>query len=103
MTKIFQDDGRKVHNLLCVGGVHFEPNFAEAVFAKWGENEAFGVTHLMANQWLMTVYPEAFWVFQQKRAFSGSFSFREIIEDHLEFHLREYPYIDEPFCRVRLR
>ena len=54
MTKIFQDDGRKVHNLLCVGGVHFEPNFAEAVFAKWGENEAFGVTHIMANQWLVS-------------------------------------------------
>lgn len=35
-------------------------------------------------------YPEAFWVFQQKRAFSGSFSFREIIEENLEFHLREY-------------
>ncbi len=53
LTKIFTDDGRKVHNLLCVGGVHFEPNFAEAVFAKWGEDEAFGVTHIMANQWLV--------------------------------------------------
>ena len=53
LTKIFTDDGRKVHNLLCVGGVHFEPNFADAVFAQWGDNEAFGVTHIMANQWLV--------------------------------------------------
>ena len=54
LTKIFTDDGRRVHNLLCVGGVHFEPNFAEAVFTQWGENEAFGVTHIIANQWLVT-------------------------------------------------
>lgn len=53
LTKIFEDDGRRVHNLLCVGGVHFEPNFAEAVFTQWGEKEAFGVTHIIANQWLV--------------------------------------------------
>ena len=53
LTSIFKDDGRKVHNLLCVGGVHFEPNFAEAVFTQWGDNEVFGVTHILANQWLV--------------------------------------------------
>jgi D-tyrosyl-tRNA(Tyr) deacylase len=53
LTKIFADDGKTVHNLLCVGGVHFEPNFAEAVFTQWGQNEAFGVTHIIANQWLV--------------------------------------------------
>lgn len=53
LTHVFDDDGRKVHNILCVGGVHFEPNFAEAVFRTWG-NEAFGVSHILANQWLVT-------------------------------------------------
>ncbi len=52
-TEIFKSDGKKVHNLLCVGGVHFEPNFAEAALTTWGE-EAFGVTHIIANQWLVT-------------------------------------------------
>jgi len=53
LMEIFKDDGKTVHNLLCVGGVHFDPNFAEAVFTEWG-NEAFGVTHILANQWLVT-------------------------------------------------
>lgn len=53
LTEIFTDDGKTVHNLLCVGGVHFEPNFADAVFTQWGENETFGVTHIIANQWLV--------------------------------------------------
>ena len=54
LTKVFDDDGAKVHNILCVGGVHFEPNFARAVFTQWGENETFGVSHIIANQWLVT-------------------------------------------------
>ena len=53
LTSVFDDNGKTVHNILCVGGVHFEPNFAEAVFAEWG-NEAFGVSHIVANQWLVT-------------------------------------------------
>lgn len=53
LMDIFTDDGKKVHNLLCVGGVHFDPNFAQAVFTQWGD-EAFGVTHILANQWLVT-------------------------------------------------
>ena len=44
LTHVFDDDGAVVHNILCVGGVHFEPNFAEASHRMWG-NEAFGVTH----------------------------------------------------------
>lgn len=52
LTKIFKEDGKIVHNILCVGGVHFEPNFNEAVFTQWGEN-AFGVSHIIANQWLV--------------------------------------------------
>ena len=50
---MFDDDGKTVHNLLCVGGVHFEPNFAEAALKSWGD-EAFGVTHCLANQWLVS-------------------------------------------------
>lgn len=26
---------------------------SRCVFAQWGDNEAFGVTHIMANQWLV--------------------------------------------------
>lgn len=53
LTHVFDDDGLRVHNLLCVGGVHFEPNFAEAALKTWGD-EAFGVTHIIANQWLVS-------------------------------------------------
>lgn len=53
LTHVFDDDGRRVHNILCVGGVHFEPSFAQAVFTTWG-NEAFGVSHILANQWLVS-------------------------------------------------
>lgn len=53
LTQIFIDDNKIVHNLLCVGGVHFDPNFAEAVFTEW-DNEAFGVTHILANQWVVS-------------------------------------------------
>jgi D-tyrosyl-tRNA(Tyr) deacylase len=52
LTKIFDDDGKKVHNMLCVGGIHFDPNFRGAVFTEW-DNEAFGITHIIANQWLV--------------------------------------------------
>lgn len=52
LTHVFDSDGKQVHNLLCVGGVHFDPNFAEAVFAQWGD-DAFGVSHILANQWLV--------------------------------------------------
>ena len=58
LTQIFEDDGKKVHQILCVGGVHFEPNFAEAVFTQWGEDETFGVTHILANQWLVSGHYE---------------------------------------------
>ena len=51
---VFNDDKRRVHNILCVGGIHFEPNFASCVFSEFGDNEAFGVTHIIANQWLVS-------------------------------------------------
>ena len=52
LTQVFDHDGRRVHNILCVGGVHFDPNFAQAVFTQWND-DAFGVTHIIANQWLV--------------------------------------------------
>lgn len=52
LTHVFDNDEKNVHNLLCVGGVHFDPNFAQAVFTEW-ENDAFGVSHIIANQWLV--------------------------------------------------
>lgn len=57
LFEMFNDDGAKLHNLLCVGGVHFDPNFAAAVFTDWDGTEgteSFGVSHILANQWLVT-------------------------------------------------
>lgn len=53
LTEVFQDDGRNIHSLLCVGGVHFDTNFAQAVLVEWGD-EAFAVSHIIANQWLVS-------------------------------------------------
>jgi D-tyrosyl-tRNA(Tyr) deacylase len=53
LVTVFRSDGRRLRNLLCAGGVHFEPAFANAVFQDW-ENAAFGISHILANQWLVT-------------------------------------------------
>jgi D-tyrosyl-tRNA(Tyr) deacylase len=50
---IFACSDKKLYNLLCVGGVHFEPSFAGAAFETWGNN-AFGISHIIANQWLVS-------------------------------------------------
>lgn len=52
LTHVFDEDGKRLHNLLCIGGVHFDPNFAQAVLAQW-EDGAFAVSHIIANQWLV--------------------------------------------------
>ena len=54
LVHVFDDDGAKLHNILCVGGIHFDPNYAESAFTFWGDNECFGVSHILANQWLVT-------------------------------------------------
>lgn len=54
LLNVFDDDNKIVHNILCIGGVHFEPSFADSVFTTWGNNNTFGVSHIMANQWLVT-------------------------------------------------
>lgn len=53
LTRIFDQDDFVVMNLLCAGGVHFEPAFANAVFQPWNQH-AFGISHILANQWLIT-------------------------------------------------
>ena len=53
LTEVFQDDGKRLHNILCIGGVHFESNFSDAAKTSWGD-EAFAVTHILANQWLVS-------------------------------------------------
>lgn len=54
LLHIFDED-IKLHNLLCVGGVHFDPNFAEAVHTSWNDGQKFfGISHIIANQWLVT-------------------------------------------------
>ena len=52
LLHVFDEEETVVQNLLCVGGVHFEPGFAEAVHAAW-DGQAFGITHILANQWLV--------------------------------------------------
>lgn len=58
LTRVFDGDGKRVRNILCLGGTHFDPNFAQAVFTDWagngGEAETFGVSHILANQWLVS-------------------------------------------------
>lgn len=54
LVHVFDEDIR-LYNLLCVGGVHFDPNFADAVHTSWNEGkESFGISHIVANQWLVS-------------------------------------------------
>ena len=53
LFSIFESDGRRVRNLLCAGGVHFERAFSGAVFQEWSDF-AYGVSHILANQWIIT-------------------------------------------------
>lgn len=54
LVHVFDEDV-KIKSLLCVGGVHFEQNFAEAAHTVWdGGSTFFGVSHIIANQWLVS-------------------------------------------------
>ncbi|HBW37372.1 D-aminoacyl-tRNA deacylase [Desulfosporosinus sp. BICA1-9] len=53
LTNVFNSNGKTQKNLLCVGGVHFEPAFASAVLQTWEDN-AFGISHIIPNHWLVT-------------------------------------------------
>ncbi|MGI5838373.1 MAG: D-aminoacyl-tRNA deacylase [bacterium] len=53
LADVFNGSGKTLQNLLCVGGVHFEPAFAGAVLQSW-EGNAFGISHIIPNHWLVT-------------------------------------------------
>lgn len=53
LTGIFEADGRPLKRLLCAGGIHFEPAFAEGLFDA-SLSYAFGISHILANQWLVS-------------------------------------------------
>jgi D-tyrosyl-tRNA(Tyr) deacylase len=50
---VFTGHGKKLKNLLCVGGVHFESAFSSAVLQAW-EDHALGISHIIPNHWLIT-------------------------------------------------
>ncbi|MDR1125967.1 MAG: D-aminoacyl-tRNA deacylase [Deltaproteobacteria bacterium] len=57
LLQVFDSDEKRLRNILCLGGTHFEANFSQAVFTDWqtGEGaETFGVSHVLANQWLVS-------------------------------------------------
>jgi len=58
LSAVFTGDGKRLKRLLCAGGVHFEPAFAAAALQTWDEY-AFGVSHILANQWLVSGRYEA--------------------------------------------
>jgi D-tyrosyl-tRNA(Tyr) deacylase len=53
LTGVFAGGDKKLYNLLCAGGVHFEQSFAKAVFEEW-EGSYFGISHILANHWLVS-------------------------------------------------
>jgi D-tyrosyl-tRNA(Tyr) deacylase len=53
LLEVFEDTGKVLKNLLCVGGVHFEQGFANAVFQEW-EGNVFGISHILPNHWLVS-------------------------------------------------
>ncbi|WP_409229046.1 D-aminoacyl-tRNA deacylase [Gudongella sp. SC589] len=53
LLEIFEDDGLNLRNILCVGGTHFERGFSGEVFKKW-DGCAFGISHIIPNQWLVS-------------------------------------------------
>ena len=53
LFSIFTGDDKKLYNILCVGGIHFEPSFVNAVLDDFGD-KAFAISHIIPNQWLVT-------------------------------------------------
>lgn len=51
LADVFNSSTKELKNLLCVGGVHFEQAFANAVLQTW-DNYAFGISHIIPNHWL---------------------------------------------------
>lgn len=53
LFSIFSSDNKKIYNILCAGGVHFEPAFVNAVLQDEGD-KAFAISHIIPNQWLVS-------------------------------------------------
>ncbi|HEX5724753.1 MAG TPA: D-aminoacyl-tRNA deacylase [Longimicrobiaceae bacterium] len=52
LTRVFDEAPTAAVSLLCVGGIHFEPAFREAVLGAERPHEV-AVSHILANQWLV--------------------------------------------------
>lgn len=53
LVEVFSlDEAASALSLLCVGGVHLEPSFAEAVIKGWPDHH-FAISHVLPNQWLV--------------------------------------------------
>lgn len=53
LFNVFNSNGKTLKNLLCIGGIHFDRAFANAVLQTW-EGNAFGISHIIPNHWLVT-------------------------------------------------
>ena len=51
LPRVFDEAPRGLPSLLCVGGIHFEPSFRDAVLGEARPHEV-AVSHILANQWL---------------------------------------------------
>jgi len=52
LPEIFRQTEDKVRSLLCVGGVHIEPTYSDAVLATRNDH-ALAISHILSNQWLL--------------------------------------------------
>ncbi|VBB05126.1 d-aminoacyl-trna deacylase dtda [Lucifera butyrica] len=52
LSNVFTGDSNKLLNLLCIGGIHFEPAFANVLFQNW-DGYAFAISHILAGRWLI--------------------------------------------------
>lgn len=53
LLEIFDDDGLSLKNILCAGGTHFDRAFSSEILRTW-EDKAYGISHIIPNQWLVT-------------------------------------------------
>jgi D-tyrosyl-tRNA(Tyr) deacylase len=53
LPRVFAEAPSGLPSLLCVGGIHFEPAFRDAVLGEARPHDV-GVSHILANQWLVS-------------------------------------------------
>lgn len=56
LLHVFDEPANPLRSLLCVGGIHFENAFANAVLR--ASNPGLAVSHILANQWVATAQYE---------------------------------------------